>query len=119
MRGCPSVTPTLQTVRPGLITVATAVWMPGVGAAFSSVGFGAILAFGSLLFVERGWKPIWLAFTAYAVSLVITRVFIGHLPDRIGGAKVALVSILVEAGGLLLIALAPNPSVAAVGAGLT
>ncbi len=40
--------------RPAHIKVAGAVWMPGLGAAFSSVGFGAILAFGSLLFAERG-----------------------------------------------------------------
>jgi hypothetical protein len=36
--------------RPALITVAGAVWMPGLGAALSSIGFGAILAFSALLF---------------------------------------------------------------------
>ena len=42
----------------------------------------------------------------------------GHLPDRLGGAKVALVCALVEAAGLALIWLAPGRASAAVGAGL-
>jgi MFS family permease len=104
--------------RPGLIRVAGAVWVPGLGAAFGSVGFGAILAFGSLLFAERGWSPIWLAFSVFAASLIAARVLCGHLPDRLGGAKVALVCALVEAAGLALIWLAPGRALAAAGAGL-
>jgi MFS family permease len=105
--------------RPALIKVAGAVWMPGLGAAFSSIGFGAILAFSSLLFAERGWHPVWLAFSAYAASLIAARVIFGHLPDRLGGARVALVSVVIEAAGLALIWLASGPVVAATGAVLT
>ena len=101
------------------MSVAAAVWMPGLGAAFGSIGFGAILAFSSLFFAEREWSPVWLAFTAYAVSLIAARLFFGHLPDRLGGARVALISVLIEAAGLALIWLAPGPVVAAVGAMLT
>ena len=43
--------------HPALVSVAGAVWAPGLGAALSSIGFGAILAFSSLLFAERGWSP--------------------------------------------------------------
>jgi MFS family permease len=114
-----AVRPSQPGARPALISVAGAVWMPGLGAAFSSIGFGAILAFGSLLFAERGWSPVWLAFTSYAVSLIAARIVFGHLPDRLGGAKVALISVLVEALGLALIWLAPGPVVAAAGAVLT
>lgn len=71
--------------------VAGAVWMPGLGSALSSIGFGAIIAFSSLLSVERGWSPIWLTFSAFAASLVTARLMLGHLPDRLGGATVALV----------------------------
>jgi MFS family permease len=115
----PAVDPSQQASRPALMSVARAVWKPGVGAACSSIGFGAILAFGSLLFAQRGWTPVWLAFTAYAGSLIVARVMFGHLPDRVGGAKVALVSVLIEAGGLVLLWLAPGPLVAAAGAALT
>jgi MFS family permease len=114
-----AVPPPQPGARPSLITVAGAVWMPGLGAAFSSVGYGAILAFSSLLFAERGWSPVWLAFTAYAASLIAARVLFGHLPDRLGGARVALVCVLIEATGLALIWLAPGPVAAATGATLT
>jgi MFS family permease len=114
----PTVDPSRGASRPAFMSVAGAVWMPGLGAACSSIGLGAILAFGSLLFAQRGWSPIWLAFTAYAVSLIAARILFGHLPDRLGGARVALVSVLIEAAGLALIWLAPAPLVAAAGAAL-
>jgi MFS family permease len=105
--------------RPAFSRVFGAVWVPGLGAAFGSVGFGAIIAFSSLLFAERGWSPVWLAFSAFAVSLIVARVACGHLPDRLGGAKVALVCALIEAAGLALIWLAPGRILAATGAALT
>lgn len=105
--------------RPGLLQVARAVWLPGVGSALSSLGYGVVLAFSSLLAVERGWTPVWLSFTAFALALVTARLFLGHMPDRLGGAKVALGSVIIEAVGLALIWIAPNPIVAAVGAAFT
>src|SRR3954449_8679995 len=104
--------------RPALLRVLGTVWVPGLGAAFGSVGFGAIIAFGSLLFAERGWSPVWLVFSAFAASLIVARVLCGHLPDKLGGARVALVCALVEAAGLALIGLAPGRALAAVGAAL-
>src|SRR3954452_15427041 len=104
--------------RPAFTRVLGAVWVPRLGAAFGSVGFGAIIAFSSLLFVERWWSPVWLAFSTFAVSLIVARVACGHLPDRLGGARVALVCALIEAAGLALIWLAPGRVVAAVGAAL-
>jgi MFS family permease len=43
----------------------------------------------------------------------------GHLPDAIGGAKVAVFCIAIEAAGLALIWLASSGAVAAIGAALT
>lgn len=106
-------------VPDGFLKVAAAVWMPGLGAALSSLGYGAMLAFGSLLAAERGWSPVWLTFTAFAVALVAARLFLGHVPDRFGGAKVALACIFVEALGLSLLWLAPGVVVATLGAALT
>jgi MFS family permease len=105
--------------RPSLTTVAGAVWMPGLGAALSSIGFGAILAFSALLFADRGWLPVWLPFSAFATSLIVARVLFGKLPDRLGGARVALVTVFVEAAGLALIWWGPAEIWAAVGAVLT
>lgn len=102
----------------GVMKVARALWMPGVGSALSSVGFGAMIAFSSLLATTRGWDPVWLIFSTFAFALVAARLFLGHVPDRLGGAKVALVSLFVEAAGLGVIWLAPSHAIAAAGAAL-
>ena len=113
-----SPVPPQHDARPSLRTVAAAVWLPGLGAALSSIGFGAIIAFSSLLAAQRGWSPVWLVFTAFAVSLVAARLLLGHLPDRLGGAKVALICALIEAVGLALIWFAPDCASAVAGAAL-
>ena len=104
--------------RPSLRTVAAAVWLPGLGAALSSIGFGAIIAFSSLLSAQRGWSPVWLVFTSFAVSLVAARLLLGHVPDWLGGARVALVCMLIEAVGLALIWFALDRAWATAGAAL-
>ena len=105
--------------RSHFLKVAKAVWMPGFGSALSSIGFGTMIAFSSLLSAQRSRNPVWLLFSAFATSLVAARFFLGHLPDRHGGAKVALISVLIEASGLALIWLAPSQLPAALGALLT
>jgi MFS family permease len=103
----------------GLMKVLGAVWLPGFGSALSTVGFGAMIAFSSLLSAERGWNPLWLSFSAFAIALVAARLFFGHTPDKLGGAKVALVCVFVEAAGLALIWFASTSAMAAAGAALT
>jgi MFS family permease len=103
----------------GLAEVARAVWVPGVGLALSGVGFGAIITFIGLLFANRGWDGAWLAFTAMSIAFIAGRMFFGHLPDKLGGAKVALVCMLIEALGLAFIWLAPGAAVALLGVTLT
>jgi MFS family permease len=105
--------------NPAFTKVIGAIWVPGLGLAFSSIGFGAVTTFIPLLFAERGWSPAWLAFSAFAASFMVVRMFFGHLPDRLGGARVALVSVLVEAAGQALIWLAPGAGLALAGAVLT
>ena len=111
--------PVQRGAQSGLLKVLGAVWLPGVGSALSTVGFGAMIAFSSLLSAERGWNPLWLGFSAFAIALVAARLFLGHTPDKLGGAKVALVCVFVEAAGLVLIWFAPNFVLAAAGAALT
>ena len=111
--------PSREGKRAGFATVAGAVWIPGLGSALSSIGFGAMLAFSSLLSAERGWSPVWLLFSTFALALVVARFALGHLPDRVGGAKVAVVSVLIEAIGLALIWFSTGRALAATGAALT
>lgn len=112
------VPPSLQ-ARPSFLRVLGSVWLAGLGAALSSVGFGAIVAFVTLLFAGRGWSHGWLPYSVFAGVFILTRLLFGHLPDTRGGAKVALACLLIEAVGLALIWIAPWPGVALLGAGLT
>jgi MFS family permease len=105
--------------RPAFTKVVGAVWMPGLGVAISGVGFGAITTFIVLLFAQHGWGQAWLALTLLSLAFIIGRVLFGHLPDRIGGAKVALVCVLIEAAGQALIWLAPWSALALMGVTLT
>jgi len=101
------------------VRVIGAVWLPGVGSALSSIGFGAITAFVVLLFAQHGWSHGWIAYTAFATVFILARLGFGHLPDRLGGAKVALICVLIEAAGQALIWFAPGPALALVGAALS
>ena len=105
--------------RLSLAKVVGAVWVPGLGSALGSVGFGAVTTFVALLFANRGWAHGWLAYTAYALAFVAARLLFSDIADRIGGAKVALVCALVEAAGQGLIWLAARPDLALIGAALT
>jgi MFS family permease len=95
-----------------------AVWLPGLGLALSCVGFGAITTFVVLLFSQRGWDHAWAALTAVSVAFVLGRILFGHLPDRVGGLRIALVCVLVEAAGQLVIWLAPNAGTVFAGAAI-
>ncbi|WP_431145609.1 arabinose transporter [Pseudomonas alvandae] len=113
-----AVAPT-ATRRTPFYTMLGAVWVPGMGLAFCSVGFGVVTAFIALLFAARDWGNASLAFTVFGLAFIGARLLFGHLPDRIGGARVALVCVVIEAVGLLLIWDADTAFVAYVGAAFT
>jgi MFS family permease len=100
---------------PEFSSVVKQIWLPGLAAALSSIGYGAVITFSTLLFATRHWEPVWLPFVAYAIALVGARLAFGHLPDRYGGAKVALLSVFVEAAGLGLIGFTSAAPIAAIG----
>lgn len=108
----------LPPAKPAVAKVLGAIWLPGLGLALSSVGFGAITTFVALLFEQRGWEPAWIALTTVSVAFIIGRLSFGHLPDRIDGARVALVCVLIEAAGQAVIWLATSPVVVFTGAAL-
>jgi MFS family permease len=114
----PTVAP-VHRARFSFAKVVDAVWVPGLGSALGSVGFGAVTTFVALLFANRGWADGWLAYTAYAVAFILARIFFSHVADAIGGAKVAFVCALIEALGQALIWLAVRPEMALAGAALT
>jgi MFS family permease len=98
--------------------VLKAVWLPGLAMAFSSLGYGIMTAFAVLLFVQKGWQPAWLSFTAFAAALMVARVFFGALPDRLGGARTSMIFIVIHSAGLATIWIAPYAWLAFAGAAM-
>jgi MFS family permease len=99
--------------------VLRAVWVPGLGLALTSLGFGAITGFVALVFAAKAWGPVWPPFTAFALCFMLARILLGHMVDKLGGARVALVSIAVEAAGQAMLWTAPSFAWAVGGAALT
>ncbi|WP_051261861.1 arabinose transporter [Desulfovibrio inopinatus] len=108
-----------STVHSSISQILRAVWLPGTGLGLTAVGFGSITTFGALLFADRGWEATWLVFTSLSAAFILGRVVFGHIPDRIGGARSALISVFVEAAGLFLIWLASGPLLVFIGAAVT
>jgi MFS family permease len=89
---------------------------PGVALALASVGYATVAAFVVLHLDARGVGHGATVFGAFATMVVLTRLLGGDLPDRVGPARVATAAALVEAVGLITIALAHSLAVALAGA---
>ena len=89
---------------------------PGVTFALSVFGFAAVSAFIVLSLDAREIGHGAEVFSVFAGTVVATRLFAGHLPDRIGAARCAVGAALVEAVGLVLIGAAESLPVVILGA---
>jgi MFS family permease len=89
---------------------------PGLGLSLTIVGYAAVAAFIVLHLDDRGIGHGAEVFTAFAATVVATRLVGGGLPDRIGPLRCAAAAGLIEAGGLVTIALAQSLTVAILGA---
>lgn len=98
--------------------VLRAVALPGVGFALSGITFGAMISFIVLYYSERNWSGEVVAFSTFAVALIMTRLIAGGLPDKFGGARVATCCLLIQASGLALVAFSPNMPLATFGVAL-
>jgi MFS family permease len=101
------------------IKVAARIAPFGAGLTLATVGFGAIAAFAALDFQTKGWPGAGFALAGFGIAYIVTRVLFGHFPDRFGGGRVALLSLIVEACGQALLWLAPVPAIAFAGAIMT
>jgi MFS family permease len=89
---------------------------PGAALSLATVGYAAMAAFIVLDLDAKGIGHGAAAFTAFAVTVVATRLLAGDLPDRVGPLRCAAAAAVVEAVGLVLIALASSLAVAILGA---
>ncbi|QNM96953.1 MFS transporter [Chitinimonas koreensis] len=106
-------------VREPFYRVLGAVWQPGVGLALAAVGFGAIASFVTLYFAQRGWSHASAALTAFGAAYIGARLCFAGLPDQLGGARIALACLAIEAAGQLLLWSADGQAAALAGAALT
>ncbi len=105
--------------RESFWTIIGRIWRAGAAVGLQGVGFAGLGAFFALYFLSRGWSYAGFGLTCFGAGFVLVRLLFGHLPDKIGGTPVALVSLAVEACGQYLLWLAPGPELAMVGALLT
>jgi MFS family permease len=96
-----------------------AVKLPGAGLMLCAGGYAMTTTFAVLLFAQKGWGSGALAITSLGLGFIAGRLLFGHLPDKVGGARVALFCVLGEALGALMIWGAPNGVIACAGAALT
>ncbi|HEX5608690.1 MAG TPA: MFS transporter [Solirubrobacterales bacterium] len=88
---------------------------PGLAIALAAVGYACVASFVVLHLEARGIAHGVTVFAAFAAMIVLARLVAGHLPDRIGAARVAIGATLVEAAGLVIIAFAHSLPVAVIG----
>ena len=95
------------------------IWREGLGLMLQGVGLSGLTAFASLYFGARGWGDAGLVMSYFGAGFILMRVLLGHLPDRIGGYRVARWSLVLEAVGQLMLWAAPNEAVALAGSLVT
>lgn len=112
-------TPTIKGTHIPLGPLLKAIWPYGLSLTLLMASYGSIAAFYTLHFDEMAWQSAGIGFAAFGAAVILVRVLFGGLPDRIGGGRVALTSMLVACVGQIAIWLSPSPSVAVLGAFLT
>lgn len=105
--------------RESFIRILGRIWRLSSVVGLQGVGFAVLGAFVTLYFLSNGWDHAGLGLSLFGAGFVISRILFGHLPDRIGGARVAMGSLAVEAAGQYLLWLSPSPSGALLGCLMT
>jgi len=90
-----------------------------VGLALGSIGFGSLSTFVALYYASRDWSDAALSLSVFGGCFIGIRLIFGNAIDRFGGYRVAIVSLVVECLGLILLWLGTTPHAALAGAALT
>jgi len=117
--GLPMVQVIAGPVRTPFYKVISKVSSQGLALAFSSIAFACIASFISLLFAQKNWSGASLGFLFFGGSYILTRLLFSSYPDRFGGFKVAIISIIIEITGQLCIGFSTEGWTAVLGCALT
>lgn len=83
------------------------VWPSGIGFALSNMGYAAIMSFLMLMFWAQGWQTMaTLALIMYSVGYILSRLTVGIYASQLG-KRTTLLMLIIEAVGLVLIAVSP------------
>lgn len=122
-----ATTSPIPIVRPrgvaALWEVLRAVWVPGVAAAAAWCGEGLMLAFLIVHLAAAGIPATGLlgaasVFGVFAASVVVARLALARMPDRLGPLRSAALSLVLLCVGLAVLGIAGTFAVAATGAAL-
>jgi MFS family permease len=105
--------------RASFLAVVSTIWPLGSRLALATISFGAIGAFITLDYAAHGWPGAGFALTGFGFAFIVVRLVFGHLPDQIGGKRVAQVSLTVAVLGQLLLWMSDRSSLAMLGVILT
>ena len=105
--------------RESILSVLGLVWRPGLAMALGCIPFSVVTTFLVLYYGDKGWSGAGLAVTSFTGGYIAVRLFLAHLPDRLGGRLVGIISVLVQIAGLLVLWWAPSPAPALAGCVLT
>ena len=109
-------TPPRPQVRgPGGSILPAAAVIPGLSVSLAALGYAALAAFVSLHMLTHGVANGIAGFDAFGFTYIGVRLFIGNVPDRLGPRQVAFWSAIVEAAGLVVVALAANLATVIIG----
>ena len=90
--------------------------VPGIVTFFGVFAFNGFLTFASLYGREVGVQDVALLFTAASGTIVIVRLFAGHIPDRIGPVRAGTGALLMTFAATLVLAFWQTPAGAFAGA---
>ncbi|WP_413991820.1 MFS transporter [Labrys okinawensis] len=113
---------TAMTARDNLLSfrsVLLRVLPHGTALALATAGFGTITTFVTLFYAARQWDGAAYALSAFGLAFIACRLSFADTINRRGGFPVAIISLVVQVAGLVVVWGAIGPMIGIVGAAVT
>jgi MFS family permease len=91
----------------------------GLSLTLSSIGYGTLTTFITLFYLSKGWHGAAYCLTVFGICFILSRLIFINAINRFGGFNSAIACMAIETLGLILLWVAPDTSIALIGAGLT